>query len=243
MIEVNELAIGYDGHAVQSKLTFEIPQGELVAVLGGSGCGKTTLLRTLVGLLPVISGSMRVAGSNNPANDVGQPPFGVMFQMGALFSSMTLEQNVSLPLEAWTDLDKDTILEIARAKLALVGLDGQGGLSPAEISGGTNKRAAIARAMALDPPLLFLDEPSAGLDPSTSAGLDELIISLREGLGTTIVLVTHELDSILHLNARCLMLDAEAGTLIADGFPGELQGDSTHPAVNAFFRREMRAKT
>jgi phospholipid/cholesterol/gamma-HCH transport system ATP-binding protein len=243
MIEANDLSIGYDGHPVQNKLTFEVSEGELVAILGGSGCGKTTLLRTLVGLLPPVAGTLSVAGLSDPSDLRGQPPFGVMFQMGALFSSMTLEQNVSLPLEVWTDLDRGTISEIARAKLALVGLDGRGGMAPSEISGGMKKRAAIARAMALDPPLLFLDEPSAGLDPSTSAGLDELILSLRDGLGTTIVLVTHELDSIQHLNARCLMLDAGAGTLIADGLPGELQDGATHPAVRAFFRREMKAKT
>ena len=239
MIEVRDLAIGYDGKAVQRDLNFEVPAGQLVAILGGSGCGKTTLLRTLVGLLPAISGSLVVGGLRDPANHRGQAPFGVMFQMGALFSSMTLEQNVSLPLEVWTDLDEDTISEIARAKLALVGLDGQGALVPAEISGGMNKRAAIARAMALDPPLLFLDEPSAGLDPSTSAGLDELILSLRDGLGTTIVLVTHELESILSLNARCLMLDPVEGTLIADGLPEDLRDHSDHSTVRAFFRREM----
>lgn len=242
MIEVTDLTIGYEGHAVQSDLSFDIPAGQLVAILGDSGCGKTTLLRTLVGLLPVISGSLRVGGLDDPASYRGQPPFGVMFQMGALFSSMTLEQNVSLPLEVWTDLDAETISEIARAKLALVGLDGQGGLAPSEISGGMNKRAAIARAMALDPPLLFLDEPSAGLDPSTSAGLDELILSLRDGLGTTIVLVTHELESILNLDARCLMLDPVAGTLIADGLAGDLREYSDNPTVSAFFRRKMKSK-
>jgi phospholipid/cholesterol/gamma-HCH transport system ATP-binding protein len=168
---------------------------------------------------------------------------GVMFQSGALFGSMTLLENVMLPLEVFTDLPRDGCQEIARVKLGLVGLGEASGLMPAEISGGMAKRAGIARAMALDPPLLFLDEPSAGLDPITSAGLDRLVLDLRQDLGATFVVVTHELASILAIADRCIMLDRgafpDAGGMIAEGDPRRLRDESQHPIVRAFFRREL----
>jgi phospholipid/cholesterol/gamma-HCH transport system ATP-binding protein len=238
VIRAQGLTVGYGRQAVQTGLDFEVEAGELFMILGGSGCGKSTLLRTLVGLLPPLGGAMEVAGLTRPAEHRGRPRFGVMFQMGALFGSMTLEQNVSLPLEVWTDLDARTIREVALSKLALVGLEGAGDKLPSEISGGMNKRASIARALALDPPLLFLDEPSAGLDPVSSASLDELILSLCHDHGSTVVIVTHELPSIFRLGGRCLMLDREAGTSIALGTPEELRDHPPHPAVRAFFRRE-----
>jgi len=163
----------------------------------------------------------------------------VMFQSGALFGSMSLLENVMLPLEMYTDLPADGRETIARAKLGLVGLGDAAGLMPAEISGGMAKRAAIARAMALDPPLLFLDEPSAGLDPITSAGLDQLILDLRRDLGATFIVVTHELASILAIADRCIMLDRAAQGVIAEGDPRRLREESTNPIVRSFFRREL----
>ena len=241
MIRARDLAIGYGGQPLQTGLDFDVAPGELFMILGGSGCGKSTLLRTLVGLLPPVKGTMEVAGLTSPASHRERPRFGVMFQLGALFGSMTLEQNVSLPLEAWTDLDPATVREVALSKLALVGLEGAGDKLPSEISGGMNKRASIARALALDPPLLFLDEPSAGLDPISAASLDDLILSLRDDHGTAVVIVTHELASIFRLRGRCLMLDREAGTSIALGTPEELRDHPPHPTVRSFFRREAEA--
>ncbi|MDD2795549.1 ABC transporter ATP-binding protein [Acidocella sp.] len=221
-------------------VSFDIEQGEIFAILGGSGCGKSTLLRQIIGLLPPTAGQITVAG-HSVTGDVAavRRTIGVMFQSGALFGSMTLLENVALPLAVFTDLPAAAREEVARIKLALVGLSDAAPRLPAEISGGMVKRAAIARALALDPPILLLDEPSAGLDPITSAGLDRLILELRATLGTTFVLVTHELPSILAIAGRCAMLDATAQGLIALGQPRELQANSTIPMVKAFFNREM----
>jgi phospholipid/cholesterol/gamma-HCH transport system ATP-binding protein len=208
-------------------------------ILGGSGCGKSTLLKQMIGLLQPTAGDIAVAGFS-----VSRQPqevrrrIGVMFQSGALFGSMNLLANVSLPLSVFTDLPAEACAEIARLKLGLVGLGDAALLLPSEISGGMVKRAAIARALALDPPILMLDEPSAGLDPVTSAGLDKLILSLRETLGTTCVVVTHELASIMAIADRCAMLDAQAQGLIALGRPCDLKQYSTQPMVRAFFNRE-----
>ncbi len=240
MIEVRDLAIGYGGEVLLHDLTFEVPEGDVFVILGGSGSGKSTLLRHLVGLEQPMSGTIRFRCEGPALVTVG-PSFGVLFQSGALFGSMTLAQNVALPLQKWTALDATAIDTIVRAKLRLVGLEGYENHLPAELSGGMKKRAGLARAMALDPPLLFLDEPSAGLDPVSSAELDELILALNASLGVTIVIVSHELQSIFAIGRHCIMLDKGAGGIIARGNPVELREHSDDPRVVAFFNRQAMA--
>jgi phospholipid/cholesterol/gamma-HCH transport system ATP-binding protein len=220
-------------------VTFDIQQGEVFVILGGSGCGKSTLLKQMIGLLTPAAGRITIAG-HDVANEIDavRRVIGVMFQSGALFGSMSLLDNIALPLSVFTDLPAAARTEIARMKLALVGLADAANRLPAEISGGMAKRAAIARALALDPPVLLLDEPSAGLDPITSAGLDRLILDLRDQLGATFVVVTHELQSILAIADRCVMLDRAAQGVIALGQPKDLKANSTVPMVRAFFNRE-----
>jgi phospholipid/cholesterol/gamma-HCH transport system ATP-binding protein len=236
-IRVEKLTMGWDDLILQKDASFEVQQHDLFAILGGSGSGKSTLLRYLIGLEPPISGTIFVEGLGHPNLDAGRPPFGVMFQSGALFGSLSVAENVALPLDQWTDLPEDAIGAIVRAKLKLVGLDGSEDKLPAEISGGMKKRAAIARAMALEPPLLFLDEPSSGLDPVSAVELDELILTLNRVLGLTVVLVTHELPSIFKIAKTCIMLDADSQTIIGAGDPRELRDSSTDPRVHAFFNR------
>jgi phospholipid/cholesterol/gamma-HCH transport system ATP-binding protein len=226
MIDVRNLTIGYDGVPILRDLTFAVPAGDIFVILGGSGCGKSTLLRHLIGLERPIAGTIQLQCTPPGLRRVG-PTFGVLFQSGALFGSMTLAQNVALPLQKWTRLDAPAIDTIVRAKLRLVGLEGYENHLPAEISGGMKKRAGIARAMALDPPLLFFDEPSAGLDPVSSAELDALLLALNASLGVTLVIVS-----------QCIMLDKTAGGIIAAGHPGELRDHSTDPRVVAFFNRQ-----
>jgi len=237
MIDVRNLSIGYSGIVLLHDLTFDVAEGDVFVILGGSGCGKSTLLRHLVGLEIPIAGTIQFYCSGPALSGTG-PTVGVLFQSGALFGSMTLAQNVALPLQKWTALDAAAIETIVRAKLRLVGLEGYENHLPAEISGGMKKRAGLARAMALDPPLLFLDEPSAGLDPVSSAGLDELILALNASLGVTIVIVSHELQSIFAIGRTCIMLDKEAGGIIARGNPVELRDHSDDPRVVAFFKRQ-----
>ena len=211
----------------------------MFVILGGSGCGKSTLLKQMIGLLPPTEGDITVTGHSVTRDlDAVRKNIGVMFQSGALFGSMTLLDNIMLPLAVFTDLPPAARAEIARIKLALVGLGDAALRLPAEISGGMVKRAAIARALALDPPVLLLDEPSAGLDPITSAGLDRLILDLRDQVGATFVVVTHELASILAIADRCIMLDAQAQGMIAEGRPRDLKDHPTDPMVKAFFNRE-----
>ena len=240
-ITITAVTQAFGPRVIFKDVSATIDRGEIFVILGGSGCGKSTLLRQIVGLLPPSEGTIEVLGHDMYAEggrgDV-LTRIGVMFQAGALFGSMTLLENIMLPLQVYTDLPEAACARVAQVKLALVGLADSGRLMPAEISGGMAKRAAIARALALDPPLLFLDEPSAGLDPITSAGLDQLILDLRRDLGTTFVVVTHELASILAIADRCLMLDRTAKGVIAEGDPRKLRDDSTHPTVRAFFRRE-----
>ena len=255
VIRVDGVAQCFGPRTIFRDVTFNVARGEVFVILGGSGCGKSTLMRQLIGLLEPSAGRIEVQGHviTGADADAGRaamlPGIGVMFQAGALFGSMSLLENVMLPLEVFTDLPPEARAAVARVKLGLVGLSDAASLLPAEISGGMAKRAAIARAMALDPPLLFLDEPSAGLDPITSAGLDRLILDLRHDLGATFVVVTHELTSILTIADRCIMLDRSAhpagpdgpavGGIIAEGDPRRLREESTHPIVRAFFRREM----
>ena len=237
MISVRELAIGYDGRAILQGLDFEVGRQEVFVVLGGSGCGKSTLLRHLIGLQAPMAGTIHIEGIGAPSASPGRPRFGVTFQAGALFSSMTLLENVALPLITWTDLSEEAWHAIALARLRLVGLGGFENHLPAEISGGMRKRAAIARALALDPELLFLDEPSAGLDPVSAVELDDLIRALRDDLGVTTVIVTHELQSIFRIGDNCIMLDRDARGIIAKGDPRVLRDESDDERVRRFFNR------
>jgi phospholipid/cholesterol/gamma-HCH transport system ATP-binding protein len=241
LIDVKGLTMGWDDVVLQKDATFHVDRGEVFAILGGSGCGKSTLLRNLIGLETPMAGEISIAGVGHPNLEAGRPPFGVMFQGGALFGSLTVGENVGLQLEEWTDLPHEAIGAIVRAKLKLVGLDGAQDRLPSEISGGMKKRAAIARAMALEPDLLFLDEPSAGLDPVSAVELDDLILTLNRVLGLTLVLVTHELPSILKIARRCIMLDKETKSIIASGDPRELRADTSDPRVHQFFNRLPRA--
>jgi phospholipid/cholesterol/gamma-HCH transport system ATP-binding protein len=243
VISVENLAVSFGPRTIFKDVSFEVKRGEVFIILGGSGCGKSTLLKALIGIVPIAAGSAEILDVDLAQADAeGRiallQRIGVMWQSGALFGNMTLSENVELPLEEHTDLPRPAREALARAKLGLVGLGDAAGLLPAEISGGMAKRAGIARAMALDPPLLILDEPSAGLDPITSAGLDKLILDIARSTGTTFVVVTHELQSILAIGDRCIMLDKEAQGMIATGKPRDLRDTGTHPTVRAFFRRE-----
>ena len=239
IITVDDVAQTFGARTIFKNVTFAIEPGEVFVILGGSGCGKSTLLKQMIGLLKPSAGRITVDG-HTVATDITavRKSIGVMFQSGALFGSMNLIENIALPLAVFTDLPAPARVEIARIKLALVGLADAALRLPAEISGGMIKRAAIARALALDPPILLLDEPSAGLDPVTSAGLDRLILDLRDALGATFVVVTHELASILAIADRCVMLDAKATGMIALGRPKDLQAHPDNPKVKAFFHRE-----
>ena len=229
-------------------LTFSVPRGAVFVIMGGSGSGKTTLLRNMIGLMEPLSGDVRFGDESFTRGDADvrerlTKRFGVLFQTGALWSSMTLAENVALPMHQFTRLATSEIHDLVSLKLDLVGLKGFERYYPAQISGGMQKRAGIARAMALDPEILFFDEPSAGLDPLTSRRLDDLILELRESLGTTIVVVTHELDSIFAIGTDSVFLDTEARTMIAQGNPRELRDHSTDPRVRSFLTRDTGVAT
>ena len=226
-IEIRDLTMAYGDYVIQRDLNFTINRGDIFVIMGGSGCGKSTLLRQMIGLLRPAAGTVLYDGVDYWAANAEQQVrrqrgFGILFQAGALWSSLTLAENVALPLQEFTDLAPALIDEVVSLKLSLVGLGGFEDFYPAEISGGMKKRAGLARAMALDPEILFFDEPSAGLDPLSSRRLDDLILELRDSLGATVVLVTHELPSIFAIANNSVFLDADTRTMIAYGDPREL---------------------
>jgi phospholipid/cholesterol/gamma-HCH transport system ATP-binding protein len=241
-IRIDNLNIAYDDFVIQQDLNFTINHGDIFIIMGGSGCGKTTLLKCMIGLKSPATGDIYYHDQNfwRSSEDQQQAikqQFGVMFQGGALWSSMTLGENISLPLEEFTDLSPATIREVVSLKLAMVGLAGYEDFYPSELSGGMRKRASLARAMALDPEILFFDEPSAGLDPPTATRLDDLILEIRDSLETTIVIVTHELNSIFRIGNNSVFLDARSHTMIASGNPNVLRDQTTDPIVREFLNR------
>jgi phospholipid/cholesterol/gamma-HCH transport system ATP-binding protein len=241
-IAIQNLTMAYGNFVVQRDLDFEIPLGSIFIIMGESGCGKSTLLRHMIGLQRPARGDVIYRGksfwsSSDEEREALKRRFGVAYQSGALWSSMTLAENVALPLEHYTDLPANEIRDIAAFKLALVGLAGFEDFYPSEISGGMHKRAGVARAMALDPEALLFDEPSAGLDPISSQRLDNMILELRDSLGITIVVVSHELASIFAIGDGCVFLDPELRTQIATGNPVTLRDHCENPKVRAFLNR------
>lgn len=241
-IVVRDLTMAFGSFVLMRDLNFSINHGDVFIIMGGSGCGKSTLLRHLIGLNEPARGEIFYQGENFTKADPEKRQallrrMGVLFQSGALWSSMTLAENVGLVLEEYTDLSPAEIREVASLKLALVGLKGFEDYYPSQISGGMQKRAGLARAMALDPEILFFDEPSAGLDPISSRLLDELILELRDSLGSTVVVVTHELASIFTIGNNSVFLDAPSKTMIASGDPKELLAHSQNPTVHRFLTR------
>lgn len=242
IIIVERLTARYGEDTILKDVSFTVRKGEVFVVVGGSGCGKSTLLKHIIGLHRPASGRVVINGVEITSDDQRaisevRKEMGVLFQSSALFGSMSLAENVALPLQEYTDLPPSVIELIVRMKLAMVNLAGYENHLPSEISGGMKKRAGLARAMALDPEVLFFDEPSAGLDPVTSAELDRLIHRINEGLGTTMVVVTHELQSIFNIAHRVIMLDKSERGIIAQGDPKELRDHSTDPRVTSFFHR------
>jgi len=241
-IEIADLTMAYGSYVVMRDISAKIKRGSVFIIMGGSGSGKSTLLRHMIGMLPPARGDVYYDGvsfwqADTEHQRLMKSKFGMLFQSGALWSSMTLAENIALPLGEYTKLPASEIDDIVRLKLALVGLKGFEDFYPSEISGGMIKRAGLARAMALDPEILFFDEPSAGLDPITSRNLDELILDLRDSLGATIVIVTHELESIFAIADDSIFLDPATRTMRAQGDPKDLLAHSTDPVVREFLTR------
>jgi phospholipid/cholesterol/gamma-HCH transport system ATP-binding protein len=244
-IEVRDLTMAYGSFVVMQNLNFTVNRGEIFIIMGGSGCGKSTLLRHLIGLKDPATGEVLYEGESFWACEPEQRAlmmkrFGVLYQSGALWSSMTLAENVAMPLEQHTDLPKDRIRDLVSLKLALVGLAGFEDYFPSEISGGMRKRAGLARAMSLDPDILFFDEPSAGLDPVSARLLDDLILEIRDSLGSTVVVVTHELSSIFAIGDNSVLLDPDSKTQIAQGNPKIMRDESDDARVIKFLTRGER---
>jgi phospholipid/cholesterol/gamma-HCH transport system ATP-binding protein len=242
-IEVKNLTMAYDGLIVMRDLSFKVRRGEIFVIMGGSGSGKSTLLKHLIGLKKPNMGSVLFDGedfweADENARKQMLRRMGVLFQNGALWSGLTLAENVALPLEEYTRLPPEAIAEVVSLKLALVGLRGFESFYPVEISGGMRKRAAVARASALDPEVLFFDEPSSGLDPITASRLDDLILQLRDSFGTTIVVVSHDLDSIFKIADRALFLDIKEKTMTALGNPADMRDDPPSAEVHRFLTRD-----
>ena len=243
IIQVRDLTVGYETDIILKNISFDVLEGEIFIVLGGSGCGKSTLLKHLIGLNSPLSGQILIDGED--ITNCDEITFkkilrkiGVLYQSSALFGSMTIAENVSLPIKEYTDLPQKSVDTLVKMKLNMVNLNGYENHLPSEISGGMRKRAGLARAMALNPKILFFDEPSAGLDPVTSVELDNLIIHLNKSLGTTMVIVTHELQSIFSVAHRVIMLDKQTRGIIAEGSPMHLKDHSENPFVRNFFNRK-----
>lgn len=246
-IVVKDLDMGYGSFILMRNLNFIVNKGDIFIIMGGSGCGKSTLLKLLVGLKEPLSGQVFYDGTSFWEIDPEEQKrimrrFGILYQSGALWSSMTLAENIAIPLEQYTSMTRAEIRDLASLKLALVGLAGFEDFYPSEISGGMRKRAGLARAMALDPDILFFDEPSAGLDPVSARLLDDLILELRDSLGTTFVVVTHELGSIFAIGNNSVYLDVETRTMTASGDPNRLLAESKDPTVRAFLTRGAEGK-
>jgi phospholipid/cholesterol/gamma-HCH transport system ATP-binding protein len=247
-IEVRDLTMMYGARVVMKDISFTVQRGEVFVLMGGSGSGKSTLLKHLIGLKAPAQGTILFEGKPFDLDDDASRTrvlrrMGVLYQNGALWSGLTLAENVALPLEEFTELDATTIAATVSLKLALAGLRGFEGFYPSEISGGMRKRAALARAIALDPDVLFFDEPSAGLDPISASRLDDLILELKASFGTTIVVVTHDLDSIFRIADRALFLDIDQKTMTALGPPAELRDNPPNPQVHQFLTRSSQGES